>query len=174
MNKEIKLKAGLYYVGDPQYIFKKSWDIVSTTEGFYYDDEVTKLFGVDCFTAGTFDGDGTYEDNDGRSYGIDSGMLCVVPVELLSIDNVYTIEQVNSKDFMHIIEFKNDFNVCVDDGVFLIGNITIDTYVGRNDDNLYYDECFWNDSDEDKHFWGINNELEDDKYIDDEYEDYNF
>lgn len=161
--KPIRLKAGTYYVGDPQYIFKQSWNKVVQTEGYYYCDEVTKIFGIDCFTASTYDGDGTFVDNDGRSYRIDSGMLSVIPVALLEVDGIYTIEQVNSKDFIHIIQFRNDFNVCVDDGMFLIDNITIDTYPERDDDNNYYNEGYYDD---DESCYNTNY----DPYIDEDYD----
>jgi len=146
---QIKLKAGTYYVGDPCYVFGENWSKVIKSENFCNSNETTKIFGFDCFTAST-GGDGTLDDNFGRSYSIDSGTFSVIPIELLNVDKKQTIEKIHVKNNMHIIDFKHDFNVCDDDGVFLIDNITINygNYDDCDDYDYYDDECSYSDEED--------------------------
>ena len=69
-----KLKKGKYYVGDPCYIFGKSWDKVLNDTDYFDNGEIVKVFSKDCIVGGTAYGDGIYTDNFGREYaGSDTG-----------------------------------------------------------------------------------------------------
>jgi hypothetical protein len=142
-----QFKAGKYYVGDPCYVFTdKEWDeLIEQTYCFgiqydkmpegYEDTNVYNYKGMDFFTDGTAYGDGSYYDNEGRVYGVDAGLIGIVPFEILSTDG----------DGGQIIEFEKDFRVYSSgDGIFYFGNITIDT---KNDDEDEDDD--WEDDEED-------------------------
>ena len=87
-----KLKKGKYYVGDPCYIFGKSWDKVLNDTDYFDNGEIVKVFSKDCIVGGTAYGDGIYTDNFGREYNVDAGLIGVLPVSLISIDKIYTIK----------------------------------------------------------------------------------
>lgn len=129
-----KLKKGKYYVGDPCYIFGKSWDKVLNDTAYFDNGEIVKVFGKDCIAGGTAYGDGTYTDNFGREYNVDAGLIGVLPVSLISIDKEYTLKQIEKHKGMHIIEFKEDFEVSISGGVFEFGAITIDTANDSSDE----------------------------------------
>jgi len=125
---EKKLKKGIYYVGDPCYIFEKSWMKVLTDTN-YLRDTNSKIFGKDFFAHGTCYGDGFYLDdsNKGRHYAVDSGMIGVIPIQLILKDKVFTKEEINKKDNMHIIIFEKDFECSYKNGTFYIDDIEIET-----------------------------------------------
>lgn len=122
----MKLNKGLYYVGDPCYIFNESWDKV-LNETDFFENTNTLLFGEKFIGGGTAHGDGSYFDNFGREYFVDAGLLSCLPISLLEIDNVYTVDQVKEREGFHIIEFTEDFEVYCDSGYFEFGHITIET-----------------------------------------------
>lgn len=122
-----KLKKGKYYVGDPCYIFKENWIKVLHDTHYFDDGEIVKVFNEDCIAGGTAFSDGMYLDNYNREYYVDAGLLGVLPVSLLLIDNLYTVEEIEKAEGMHIIEFKNDFEVSIDNGIFKFDTIIIDT-----------------------------------------------
>lgn len=122
-----KLKKGKYYVGDPCYIFGESWSEVLDDTYYFNNDEIVKVFGKDCIAGRTAYGDGTYTDNFGREYNVDAGLIGVLPVSLISKDKRYTLKQIEKHKGIHIIEFKEDFEVSISGGVFEFGAITINT-----------------------------------------------
>lgn len=126
----MKLKKGLYYVGDPCYIFDKSWDKVLEETEYFENDNL--LFGENFAGGGTTHGDGIYFDDSGNKYFVDAGLIACLPVSLLEIDKVYSIEDVQKGDGFHIIDFKEDFEAYCDNGYFEFGHISIDT--GYSDD----------------------------------------
>lgn len=127
MEKQI-FKAGTYYIGDPGYIFDKSWDniIVNLEPSFISDKQ--EINGLKVAIASTANGDGNYKDNYGDSYGVDSGLLGILPIELIKLDDRYTVSVIRENTDMHIHNFLEDFEVDVSKpGVFVFGNIVIDT-----------------------------------------------
>lgn len=129
------MKKGTYYVGDPCYIFEKSWPEVLNKTGYFSDGE-HKLFGKTVFGGGTAYGDGSYRDNFGRSYAVDAGLLAIVPISLLNHDKKMTRKQVEKDDSMHIIDMKEDFTCEVNNGVFRFGNIVINTRDTEDDEDV--------------------------------------
>ena len=72
-----------FYVGDICYalcdsIYHGVWGGVDYSDGIYEDPETGLSFAV----ASTAYGDGTYEDDYGRTYGVDAGVIGLVPGEL--------------------------------------------------------------------------------------------
>ena len=121
-----KFPKGRYYVGDPCYIFKDSWDSI-LNETHYFENEVQKIGDTRVFCFHTAHGDGTYYDNYGRKYWVDAGLIGILPIELLKIDSVYTESEIEESEGMNIVEFDEDFFAGHDNGVFNFSHIVIDT-----------------------------------------------
>lgn len=125
----MKLEKGIYYIGDPGYIFGESWNEVLNQTDFFDSDDIQTLFGERCFAASS-GGDGCLFDNQGRKYFVDSGTIGVMPISLIDIDKKVTIEEVFLSEGMHIVEFTEDFEVDHDYGGVTFGNI----YISYNED----------------------------------------
>lgn len=111
-----KMKAGTYYVGDPCYVFSSDeWDKVWDCFG----DGLDEVNGKDVWSMHTMYGDGAYRGNDHKTYGVDSGCLGVVPVEVIT--------QKIDRRSMNVVEFEQDFECSWENGFFQIGHIGIQT-----------------------------------------------
>jgi len=75
------------------------------------DDE---LRGHKFFGASTAHGDGTFYDSDGYRYGVDAGMLGIVPIALVELEGE-SIEDIEKYKLGRIHEFKEDFEVGVNE-----------------------------------------------------------
>ncbi len=127
-------KAGKYYIGDPCYIFEKSWSDVCDSVIFKYEDEYK---GKPLLIGSTSYGDGTYTDDQNRKYWVDSGTIGILPISFLKVDKKETIKSINKSEGMHIVEFENDFTASIENGIFMFGDIKIDTC---SDDEDWDDE----------------------------------
>ena len=139
----VKLKAGAYYIGDPCYIFDKSWgDILDITDYFQY--ESNTINGMECFIHSTSYGDGIYYDNFGKAYAVDAGVIGCLPIDCIIIDNKSSVKEIEEDSLMHIKVFEKDFECSYKDGRFYIGDdIIINTqadYESEEDE-----EELWND-----------------------------
>lgn len=72
-----------FYIGDICYalsdiVYHDVWGGANYADGIYEEPETGLSFAV----ASTAYGDGTYEDDYGRTYGVDAGVLGIVPGEL--------------------------------------------------------------------------------------------
>jgi hypothetical protein len=85
---------------------------------------------------GTRWGDGCYWDNDGREYGVDAGLLGVVPV---------AYAEPNALNGLHLVTFDRPFSITYseeDEGTVSIGHIDIKTDPrDEYDPYAYLDEC---------------------------------
>lgn len=157
MKKNIILPAGEYYIGDPCYLFDKSWnDILGVTDMF--ENDISNYHGHRFFVGNTAYGDGVYFDDKGRKYPIDSGLIGILSVSMIDIDNHIKKEEIS--EFGNLVVFENDFGCTIDNGYFLFGNIVIKTNDGWDEE----EEDFWDyeDYDEDDDFW---DDEEEDEYI---------
>lgn len=134
----VLFSKGKYYIGDPCYVISnKNWDkLIEETNHFA--NEEFKFKGKTCFAAGTAFGDGTYYDEEGREYCVDSGLIGVIPFEILDINTEGRGGQ--------IVEFEEDFLASVENGTFRFGNITIVT--DDSCDNCDDDDEDWSDDEE--------------------------
>lgn len=132
----MKLKKGTYYIGDPCYIFDKSWDRLLDEHDYFTDDN--QIYNVDghlCCIGGTAYGDGVYYDTFNRKYYVDAGMLGILPIGCLNIDNKKTVDSINKSEHMHIVEFVSDFECDISNGIFTFDNIVINTQIEDDDDD---------------------------------------
>lgn len=123
MNENIKTtySKGTYYIGDLSYVVPE-YDIWKK----YPHGE-------------TVDGDGTFKDNKGRTYGVDSGTIGIMPFS--QIDKSKLESNIKIQDNLvygspkpnggvnvlgHIVEFKTGFDVVLKKDKFRFGDIIID------------------------------------------------
>jgi len=122
------LKAGLYYIGDPCYVFNKSWDKFLDAKDKSEDNQV---FNDIPFFAAYLSQDLTQSDNYGNTYPIDSVTIGCIPVGMLLVDKETSVEEINKnmknkeKFFGQIVKFDKSF-VCSDEGTHIqIGHFVI-------------------------------------------------
>lgn len=117
------MKAGKYYVGDLCYVMDNDWDEVCdlTIDGSQVlSGEFNMKDGRRFALYTTMYGDGTYRDEQGREYPVDSGSIGCVRVEDITMDQA-------DINFGQIIEFDKDFNCGFESGVIYFGKMRIDT-----------------------------------------------
>ena len=139
MRKGLILPAGEYYIGDPCYLFGKSWDdILEVTNVF--ENDVDEYKNHKFFVGNTAYGDGEYYDRNGHPYPVDSGLIGVFPIKVIEIDNHIKLEEI--LEYGNLVTFKEDFQCIVDDGYFDIGNIEIETNSSwdEEEDDFFEDE----------------------------------
>lgn len=134
-----------FYVGDVCYVlgdavYDNMWGRL-----YNYEDGVHYIEGRDAsFAVGpTRHGDGEYIDNEYRVYGVDAGVIGLVPFEL--------IDKAEGKEFGYIWEGSGAADFSAVNGVFDITmpdgkKIHIDTDLGGNDEEYFEPE----DDDEDE------------------------
>lgn len=116
----LRLPPGKYFVGDPCYVFQDgTWDRVLSAASDFSDGQIQEFEGVQLWAHSTSNGDGEYEDQNGVKYGVDSGLLGAVPIELLD-------DPAGEEDGL-VIDCPNGLLVEYDNGTFWIGPICIKT-----------------------------------------------
>ncbi len=120
----MKFKAGTYYVGDVCYVVQdKDWDGLLEKSN-YFNCQSTgewngEYNGHPMFVASTAYGDGCYQDNQGRDYLVDAGLIGIMPVEAITTNPEGRGGQ--------IIKFEEEFDVKWDEGEFTFGDVIIET-----------------------------------------------
>lgn len=142
-----KIKSNKFYIGDICYVLNDN--NYAGIWGYKYD---FKDGIIDCginqvLVHGTAYGDGCYEDNKGNTYGVDAGVIGVVPEELIDWDKIE--KDYGSKSKIHdlgVYVSGDEAELCYDDGTFYI-NVTrdgiSDTFIietGEEEDYTYYTE----------------------------------
>lgn len=132
MNAEVtavRLPAGKYYVGDPCYSIPDARWMEWLEAADYMDNPrllIADLDGHTCVGVGTAYGDGEYAGSDGNSYGVDAGLLGVVPEAIGKNGSTLYATQ--------LVEFDADFEVRYDNGKVVLGHIIIDTDEDEDED----------------------------------------
>ncbi len=127
--KTYSFKPGWYYIGDPCYAVKNTNWMPLLEKSNYFDcpsqenpDGKNQWYGEyneqPMFAAGTACGDGCYTDQAGREYGVDAGLIGIIPIGAADGDSMHGGE---------IIEFETDFEVSAEDGYFKFGHVVIET-----------------------------------------------
>ena len=161
MSIHTELPAGMYWIGDPCYVFPhegplcNKWVELLETNNYLKDSfaelddgKITVWADITAF------GDGSYLSSVNKRFGVDSGMLGIVPIETVDYLGKSREELEQSGLF---VSFDTQFEIKFSYGFFLFGDITIET----NDDD--YDEEY-DDSDDDEEY--------DEEYDDNEEEKY--
>lgn len=137
------MPAGNYYVGDLCYVLHDEWNEVCDLLFAGRDDhgcnegEFTLADGRRFAIFNTAYGDGSYEDQCGRGYSVDSGSIgCILlnDIDLLNDQNCIRGGQV--------LEMPRTFKAWGDGGVMHFGEVVIDTAAEDwgDDDDYGYDE----------------------------------
>ncbi|NLK64953.1 MAG: hypothetical protein GX289_07650 [Tissierellia bacterium] len=118
----MRMKTGKYYIGDPCYVVEDQNDWIKLLEDTnYFENKNQSYKGQPIYCGGTAYGDGCYESNKGKCYGVDAGLLGIMPVEVIDIPET-------EAEFLGSIEtFDKDFDVEIGKGLFIFGDIIIDT-----------------------------------------------
>jgi hypothetical protein len=100
--------AGKYYIGDPCYVLDDEiYDaiVIGSGEGFFTNGTHTIGF------FGTAYGDGCYRGTNGKTYGVDAGIIGIVPAELMK----------GGSDGEGTLTFENEFKFgCTSDATFYV------------------------------------------------------
>ena len=114
---EVTIPAGRYYLGDPCYVIRdKDWmPLLENCD--YFRNPVGKVGGHEILAFGTKHGDGSFVDQHKNEYGVDAGLIGLVPVAYGGKHDHGNRE----------VEFKFPTLCWNDDGVLHFGGITINT-----------------------------------------------
>lgn len=118
-------EPGDYYVGDLCYVLRNEWDEVCSLtidEHKCLEGVFTLANGTKFATYGTAYGDGVYVDQKGHKYPVDAGLIGCVAVKDLDANILK-----NNIHLGNIIKFDKPFTTSEDQGVIVIGNLSIDT-----------------------------------------------
>ena len=112
----------------------------------YFMSQSFKFRGLTAFATSTKDGDGTYSDNEGNEYGVDSGSLGCVPIEVADPEQVKKAKKGNEFGLVYR-KFDDDFYCKMMDGKFHIDEFGPNSCIIDTDPRPYYDccECDWDD-----------------------------
>jgi hypothetical protein len=139
---EVSLPPGRYVIADPCYhVPEDEWaSVLETSNYFNMVDHAgerrgkcwttfRKPDGTEGFVAAwdTKSGDGEYRDQEGRKYGVDAGMIGIIPLADCDFD----------PSLGHIVNFDTQFRCWEQDGVIHFGRVAIDTDDGQDDEYDY-------------------------------------
>jgi hypothetical protein len=136
-----ELPAGKYYIGDLCYVMHGEWselcDVICDNN---FNDQTASIElndGRQIVLSHTKYGDGTYPDNYGNTYGVDSGTIGAIRVEDI-VDHAD-----NNIKLGNLHTITKPFTIYYDDGLIVFDNICIQT----NDDDTMgeYEEEDWDD-----------------------------
>lgn len=124
--KEVVLPPGEYLIGDPCYhVPDEQWGRV-LDESDFFDGQCWATFDRDhggtgfVVAFGTKYGDGCYSDQSGRSYGVDAGLIGIIP-----FDDVDTAKV--DLSCAHLMKFETHVACWESGGKITFGPVTIDT-----------------------------------------------
>lgn len=129
-----KLPAGKYWVGDCCYFIDPDIDWSQEFCEPFFNNEKGEPFlirGILVAASSTMYGDGSYTSNIDFEFGVDAGLIGVIPESLTKINP-------NSHLLGVLVDFKEDFTVSYEDGTIYIGHIEIYT----NDEHLELDPFY--------------------------------
>lgn len=118
----VKVPAGEYYLGDPCYFFThEDWDRVLPTCDTFEKPIGKAPNGDPVLGFGTAYGDGSYRGSDGFEYGVDAGLIGLIPVRAITRERE-EVERLCKK-----VTFRNDVLCTNAYGKMTFGNVVIDT-----------------------------------------------
>lgn len=129
------MRSGTYYVGDLCYVMHPQWDEVcdlTISGNGVLHGEFNLANGVRFATQGTAYGDGTYQDQQGRKYPVDAGLIGCIRVQDV-YDPEWWLEGVQT------IEFTEQFELQYDEGVIKFVGANGKVLLSINTDPVYDD-----------------------------------
>jgi hypothetical protein len=129
--------AGEYYIGDLCYVMNAEWnevcDLMFTDADDMVEGDLSLTDGRRFFLASTAYGDGTYNDNKGNHYDVDSGSIGIIAVKDIAPTDLENI------DSGAVHTFETEFNIIAHAGLFDFGDVVIDTAYEDSEDDEYDD-----------------------------------
>lgn len=135
----MSMPAGKYYVGDLCYVLtqQNEWDQfcdITISGNTCLSGEFSMPDGRRFATYTTEYGDGVYEDRQGRSYGVDAGLIgCILMTDIPHISE----DQAN--ELGAVIDFEANFITESVGGIIRFGQVIIDTSFPDEDDEDFSD-----------------------------------
>ena len=129
----MQLDGGKYFIGDPCYVIRdEDWQrfceefLFECDKGTAFNSGYGVFDGRKVFAHGTAYGDGNYEGSNREEYGVDSGTIGAIPVELC---DPATVEDAVERGLGTIEFYPNAFDCWYEDGRFNFfnGELVIDT-----------------------------------------------
>ena len=144
-NDTVKSNVG-FFIGDPCYVLSDDkYDIWGNK--YNYNDGFIEINDYNFIVHGTAYGDGEYFDEQGYSYGVDSGTIAVIPLELIKQD----IEGIAEGEFEYgRVILGNEASLDYKDGKFYVVIDNNEEVIIDTDPKEIYDdsEDEYNDEDE--------------------------
>jgi hypothetical protein len=134
-NVSVVVQAGTYVLGDPCYaVPNEYWDDLLRSCNFFLDSPIGQVTTKDgdeyrVLGFGTMWGDGVYLDQRGAQYPVDAGLIGLVPVGLVDIEEV-------KAQGLHLVVFDKPV-ICSRDpetGVLTFGSYRIETNPVEDED----------------------------------------
>jgi hypothetical protein len=112
--EEVTFGPGVYWLGDICYVLRD--DIYDDVWGkqYHYEEGTFEFEGKEFAVAGTAYGDGAYRGSNGELYGVDAGVIGIVPDELVDPDKAGTAM------YSTELDVKKELKFLAHKGVFLI------------------------------------------------------
>lgn len=133
MTTVLTLPPGKYYIGDPYWIFNdQTLQALLVAAKHFQEGDIVEFNGFELWAAKTAWGSGTFEDQNGAEYAVDSSYLGAVPLELVEVPE--GLEHGTS------MEFSIGLNVKEHKGTFWFGIIVIKTDDDEESDPYAGDE----------------------------------
>lgn len=136
--KTYLVPAGAYFLGDPCYVIEDQfWEpllmscsVFEKPQGFFFDHAGQQ---INVTALGTFYGDGTYSDQTGCEYPVDSGLIGLVPMSYVIESSKFKVSEYlgDCIDHLHsigrVVRFDQVTEVYDEGGALNFGGIVIDT-----------------------------------------------
>lgn len=135
-----------YYVGDLCYVMHDVWDEVCSIVPFDNSETFFQLKdGREFYMMGTAFGDGLYSDQEGRTYGVDSGTIGAIRVEDIrdELADPYELKERGLGQVIQVIDSLENYEVHAEDGLLTFGPVSIDTagiYDEEEEEEEYEDD----------------------------------
>ena len=137
------LESGKYYLGDPSNVLSEKIYIGILENIYQFKNGKLNINGTHIIMHSTHSGDGNFIDTKNRKYNIESGLIALIPIELIEDNDLCK----NG----HVFNFENKVNFIYDAGIFYIKSgrkyINIDTR-NMTDYDSDYEEHFHNEDGE--------------------------
>lgn len=137
------MPAGKYYVGDLCYVLHDSWDEfcdITISDHKCLEGEFNFKDGRRFASFSTKWGDGEYDDQYGRSYAVDAGLIGCISIEDIDNDLRVLANEVGPRFGGHIVEFAGPFDCYEEEGRIHIGDVVVDTDPTFEEDYDYDEE----------------------------------
>jgi hypothetical protein len=132
---EVVVPAGTYFLGDPCYIISHDagWMELLDSCGYFDGSPVGEVHGCEVLAFGTKYGDGVYFDQLGRAFGVDAGLIGLVPVQPWE----HEVRKALGDGLGKLVVFTEDSTCTSEDGLLTFGPVAV---INTDPDDDEYDD----------------------------------